>query len=69
MMVRRQRAERARAALEAVRPSEREALLLRYVAELSYQEVGQACGLEETAARKRVSRGLANLRRLLEVEE
>jgi RNA polymerase sigma-70 factor (ECF subfamily) len=69
MMVRRQRAERARAALEAVRPSEREALLLRYVAELSYEEVGQACGVEQTAARKRVSRGLASLKRLVQVKE
>jgi RNA polymerase sigma-70 factor (ECF subfamily) len=65
LCARRERAERARAALNEVRPSEREALLLRYVAELSYGEVGEACGVDEPAARKRVSRALANLRSIL----
>jgi RNA polymerase sigma-70 factor (ECF subfamily) len=65
LCARRERAERARAALNEVRPSEREALLLRYVAELSYQEVGEACGVDEPAARKRVSRALSNLRSIL----
>ena len=59
---RRQRAERARAALEQIRPSEREAVVLRYAAELSFREVGEACGIDEAAARKRVSRALARLR-------
>ena len=58
----RRRAEAARALLERVRPTEREALLLRYEAGLSYREVGEACGVDEAAARKRVSRGLARLR-------
>lgn len=58
----RERAERARAALEAVRPSEREALVLRFVADLSFREVGDACGIDEATARKRVSRALARLR-------
>ncbi len=61
-LMRRQRAEHARTALEAVRPSEREALLLRYVGDLSFREVGDACGIDEAAARKRVSRALARLR-------
>ncbi len=62
LVVLRQRAEKARAMLEQVRPSEREALWLRYGSELSFREVGQACGIEEAAARKRVSRALCKLR-------
>ncbi len=69
LCARRERAERARAALNEVRPSEREALLLRYVAELSYGEVGEACGVDEPAARKRVSRALSNLRSILATKE
>jgi RNA polymerase sigma-70 factor (ECF subfamily) len=64
-----QRAERARAALAELRPSEREALLLRYGAELSYQEIGQACGVDEAAARKRVSRAVATLRDTLQDQQ
>jgi RNA polymerase sigma-70 factor (ECF subfamily) len=58
----RQHAEKARQALGAIRPSEREALVLRYAGELSFREVGDACGIDEAAARKRVSRALARLR-------
>ena len=58
----RRRAEAARALLARVRPTEREALLLRYEAGLSYREVGDACGIDEATARKRVSRALARLR-------
>ena len=58
-------AARARKLLDDVRPTEREALVLRFAAELSFREVGQACGIDEAAARKRVSRGLARLRSLL----
>lgn len=63
-----QRAERARAALEAIRPSEREALVLRYGAGLSYAEVAGAFEIDEAAARKRVSRGVAALRQRLQEE-
>jgi RNA polymerase sigma-70 factor (ECF subfamily) len=62
----RRRADTARALLSEVRPSEREALLLRYVGELSFREVAEACGIDEPAARKRVSRALARLRELTE---
>ncbi|RYZ06334.1 MAG: sigma-70 family RNA polymerase sigma factor [Myxococcales bacterium] len=55
-------ARRARALLSEVRPTEREALVLRFEAELSFREVGEACGIDEAAARKRVSRGLSRLR-------
>lgn len=58
----RERAERARAALAKLKPSEREAVVLRYDAELSFRELATACGVDEAAARKRVSRALARLR-------
>jgi len=57
-----ERAERARAALAKLKPSEREAVVLRFEADLSFKEVGVACGIDEAAARKRVSRALAKLR-------
>ena len=58
-------ARRARQLLDEIRPTEREALVLRYAAELSFRELGQACGIDEATARKRVSRGLLRLRALL----
>jgi len=58
-------AARARRLLGEIRPTEREALVLRFAAELSFREVGDACGIDEAAARKRVSRGLSRLRSLL----
>ncbi len=57
-----ERATRARAALQKLKPSEREALVLRYDAGLSFKELGVACGIDEAAARKRVSRAIARLR-------
>lgn len=62
-------ARRARRLLAAVRPTEREALVLRYEAELTFAEVAEACGVDEAAARQRVSRGLARLGTLLREEE
>lgn len=59
------RAEQARALLSQVRPSDRDALLLRYAGELSFKEVAAACGIAEAAARKRVSRALLALRSAL----
>ncbi len=65
----RRRAERVRDALEALKPSERDAVTLRYQAGLDYAEIALACGIEEAAVRKRVSRGLARMKELLaEVE-
>jgi RNA polymerase sigma-70 factor (ECF subfamily) len=54
-----------RAALNELRPTEREAVLLRYEAELSFKDVAIACGIDEPAARKRVSRALQRLRERL----
>ena len=53
---------RTREALGELRPSEREAVVLRFGAGLSFREVADACGIDEAAARKRVSRGIAALR-------
>ena len=68
-MIARERARTARAALAEVRPTEREALVLRYVCELTYRELGQAFDIEEPAARKRVSRAIARLRSVLASKE
>jgi RNA polymerase sigma factor (sigma-70 family) len=65
LAVARQRALKAREALEALKPTEREALLLRYEGDLSFREVAEACGCDEAAARKRVSRALLRLRETL----
>jgi RNA polymerase sigma-70 factor, ECF subfamily len=56
------RVDGAREALGELRPSEREAVVLRFGAGLSFREVADACGIDEAAARKRVSRGIAALR-------
>jgi RNA polymerase sigma-70 factor (ECF subfamily) len=61
-LARRQQAKLLRDALARLRPTEREALMLRYVAELSHREIAAACNLDEPAARKRISRALARLR-------
>jgi RNA polymerase sigma-70 factor (ECF subfamily) len=58
----RSRAEQARALLAQLRPSDRDALILRYCGDLSFKEVAAACGIAEAAARKRVSLALAALR-------
>ena len=55
-------AQRARDALAKLKPSEREAVVLRYEGELSFRELAAACGVDEAAARKRVSRALSRLR-------
>jgi len=67
-MATRRRARAVRDALARLKPSEREALVLRYDAELSFREIGAICGVEEAAARKRASRGLQHLRTLLTAE-
>jgi RNA polymerase sigma-70 factor (ECF subfamily) len=54
-----------RLALETLRPREREALTLRFEADLSLRDVAAALGLDEDAARKRVSRALEKLRQAM----
>ncbi len=62
MVALRQRATRVRTALEGLRPTERDAVVLRYQGELSFREVAEAIGVDEAIARKRVSRAIARLR-------
>ncbi len=64
----RRRARRLRDALEELKPTERDAVLLRYEAGLSYEEIASACGIDEAAARKRTSRALGRLREVLKGE-
>ena len=61
-LAKRQRAEAARAALQQLRPSERDAVVLRFQGDLSFREVAEACGIDEPTARKRVNRAIARLR-------
>jgi RNA polymerase sigma-70 factor, ECF subfamily len=56
---------RARRLLRALRPTGREALVLRFHAELTVREVGEACGVDEAAARARISRGLEHFSELM----
>jgi RNA polymerase sigma-70 factor (ECF subfamily) len=65
----RQRARAIREALAKLKPSERDVLVLRYVAGLSHREIGMACGLDEATARKRISRALSRLRSIVPIEE
>jgi RNA polymerase sigma-70 factor (ECF subfamily) len=65
----RRRADAVRGALDRLRPTEREALVMRYVGELSHREVATACAIDEATARKRVSRALDRLRSVLAPEE
>lgn len=64
----RRRAIRVRAAIEELKPSERDAVVMRYEGGLEYAEIAAALGVDEPAARKRVSRGLAHLKELLSAE-
>lgn len=65
LLAARRRAEQVRTALELLKPSERDAVVLRYENELSFRDVALACGIDEPAARKRVSRALERLRESL----
>jgi RNA polymerase sigma-70 factor, ECF subfamily len=61
----RQRAREIRVALDQLKPSERDVLVLRFVADLSHREIATACNLDEATARKRISRALARLRSVM----
>jgi RNA polymerase sigma factor (sigma-70 family) len=53
-------------AIDGLSPAMREALVLRYYEGLSFEEIGERTGRNETAVRKRYSRALADLRAALE---
>ena len=65
LVERRRNASAVRAALEELKPSDREAVLLRYEGGLSFREIGLICGIDEVAARKRTSRALSRLRTVM----
>ena len=65
----RRRSQAVREALSRLRPTEREALVLRFVADLSHREIATVCNLDEATARKRISRALARLRSVIPDEE
>src|SRR5262249_49855421 len=58
--------ERVRAALGALAEGDQEVLVLRYLEQLSAQEVGTVLGVSEEAAQKRALGALRKLRALLE---
>ena len=51
-----------RAALDALAPKQRTAVVYRHLGELPYPEIARAMGTSETAARRNVSDGIAKLR-------
>lgn len=61
-LAQRQRSRAIREAMSKLKPTEREALVLRYVGDLTHREIALACNLDEATARKRVNRALARLR-------
>lgn len=65
----RRRSRAVREAMSRLKPTEREALVLRFVADLSHREIAAACNLDEPTARKRISRALARLRSVMPDEE
>jgi RNA polymerase sigma-70 factor, ECF subfamily len=65
IIIARDEAERARRALHTLSEAERDAILLRYEADLDFREIALACDVDEATARKRVSRGLNHLREAL----
>lgn len=69
LAVRHERRDAVRRAFDACTPEQRDALALRYLAELSFAEVAGALGKTEPAAKMLVRRGLEALRQELEREE
>ena len=57
------------AAVQSLSPKLREALILRFVGELSYAEIGEAAGCGAKAAESRVRTGIAALRKQLAGQE
>ena len=59
---------RVTAALQQVKPSFREAVVLRDIEELSYEEIASVLGIRIGTVRSRIARGREQLRRVLESE-
>jgi RNA polymerase sigma-70 factor (ECF subfamily) len=67
-IVARERRHRLGRGLARLPDSQREAILLRYSAELDYREIGELLGAPEPTIRSRVFLGLSKLRKLLRSE-
>jgi len=52
-----------RAAVDALPPKQRLAVIYRYFADLSYREIGEVLGCSQPAARRNAADGIATLRR------
>lgn len=57
------------AAVGALPPKQREAMLLRFCADLRYREIALAMGCSEAAARRNVHEAITKLRKSNEIEE
>jgi RNA polymerase sigma-70 factor (ECF subfamily) len=60
-------AARIHDALDRLEPLQREALVLRFLEELSYEQIGEVIGCPIGTVRSRIHYGKANLKRLLEL--
>ncbi len=65
-LMRRERLDRVRAALSALKPHDREVLELRHLDQMSILEIAETLGLTEAAVKSRLLRGLIRLRAELE---
>jgi RNA polymerase sigma-70 factor, ECF subfamily len=65
----RERQEHVQGGVDKLPEAQREAVLLRYSAELDYAEIASLLEIPEATARSRVFLGLMKLRRLLRVEK
>ncbi|MCP4449256.1 MAG: sigma-70 family RNA polymerase sigma factor [Myxococcales bacterium] len=68
-MVQARRASDMRRQLADLKPTERDALVLRFAGDLSFKEVADILNIGEAVARKRASRGLLRLRTTLRPED
>lgn len=59
------RSERMRGALAELKPTERDAVVLRCVGGLGVAEIAQACRIDERTARERLNGGLSRVRAAL----
>jgi DNA-directed RNA polymerase specialized sigma24 family protein len=54
-------AAKARAELAGLRPSERDVIVLRFVAELTLDEVAESCRIDRAEASARIARAMASI--------
>jgi len=62
-------AQRVHAALDRIAPEYREALLLRFMEQMSYEDIAKVAGCQIGTVRSRIHNGKAALRRIIEKAE